>query len=717
MMSKKVLPFVLIVLLAGIFWAFKSSAKKPDDKVSDKQGQLLEAIGAILERRHYDPKKIDDTFSKEIFKNYLADIDPDKNLFLQSDINELKKYETTIDDEIHGAPLQFYPAATAIYQKRLKETPPIYKAILAKPFNFSVDEKIVTDEDKLSYPADASALKESWRKRLKYLTLERFVDLQNQREKAAPKDSIRLKSDAVLEKESRDKVLQVMNRIYDRQAKLFNEEDQFSGFLNAITDAMDPHTNYYPPVAKRSFDEDMSGRFYGIGAQLKEEDGQIKIASVITGSPAWKSGKIKDGDAIVKVGQGTNEPTDISGYATIDAVKLIRGNKGTEVRLTLKKVDGTMLVVPIIRDEITQDETFARSAVINEKGKKIGYIFLPEFYLDTQRPDGAQCSQDVAAEVRKLKAENIAGIVIDLRNNPGGSLPEVVKMAGLFIKSGPIVQAKDKQGKPIIWNDDDESVLYDGPLAVMVNEGSASASEIFAAAMQDYHRAIVVGSTSTFGKGTVQKPVPIGKPVDMFSANTEYGAIVLTFEKFYRINGGSTQLKGVTPDIILPDTYEFLKSREKDNPTALPWDQIQQTPFTPWENAIDLKQIEASANQRINSDSAFATIKRNTDWLGKNVEKETELNIAKYKAQQDLLKNAVKQNDTMAKLAKPLDIKPAAVDNDKYFNNADKMKGERNQQWLKNLQKDLYIDQTLQIVNDMISAGTNNVALKNEVKK
>ena len=340
--------------------------------------------------------------------------------------------------------------------------------------------------------------------------------------------------------------------------------------------------------------------------------------------------------------------------------------------------------------------------------------------MDVTRPDGAQCSQDVAKEVRKLKAENVDGIVMDLRGNPGGSLPEVVKMAGLFIKSGPIVQAKDKDGKPIIWSDDDESVLYDGPMAVMVNEGSASASEIFAAAMQDYHRAIIVGSSSTYGKGTVQKPVPVlvGNSVgntmnNMFASASEgsSAALVLTFEKFYRINGGSTQLKGVTPDVIMPDVYEYFKFREKDNPSALPWDQIQQTDYTPWKPAADFNQVEAEAKQRINSDSAFATIRRNTAWLGDNSDKEYNLNINKYKAQMDELKKVSKQSDSLSKLATPLDIKPVAADNDKYFNNPDTIKGERNKQWLTSLQKDIYVDETVDIIKGLITSANSNVAM------
>lgn len=715
MMSKKVLPVVAIVLLGGILWAFKTSGKTPGDDQKTKQQQLLVTIGAILEKRHYDPKQINDSFSREIFKDYLSSLDQDKDLFLQSDINSLKKYETTIDDEIHGdVPLEFYPVSTALYQQRLKESPAIYKEILSKPFSFTTDEKVQMDADKNDYPADEAARKEAWRKRLKYYTLDRFVDLQTQRDKAGPKDSLRGKTDAQLEKEARQTVQTIMDRIYERQVKTFNQEDQFSDFINVITNAMDPHTNYYPPVAKRTFDEDMSGRFYGIGALLKEEDGQIKIASVVTGSPAWKTGKVQPNDVIVKVAQGNNAPVDITGYGTTDAVKLIRGDKNTEVRLTLKKPDGTQVVVPITRGEITLDETFARSAVINDGNKKIGYIFLPEFYLDVNRADGAKCSQDVANEVKKLEAENVQGIIMDLRGNPGGSLPEVVNMAGLFIKSGPIVQAKDKDGKPIIWRDEDDSVLYTGPMAVMVNEGSASASEIFAAAMQDYHRAIIVGSSSTYGKGTVQKPVPVlvGNSMDMFTnaADGTPAALVLTFEKFYRITGGSTQRKGVTPDIIIPDAYEYFKFREKDNPSALPWDQIQKTDYTPWTPKADFSQVEAQINQQINSDSAFVDIRRNTAWLGENADKEFNLNINKYKAQMEELKKVSHANDSLAKLSKPLDIKPPVIDANKYFNNPDTIKGERNKQWLQTLEKDRYVDETVNVIKDMIASGSGNVA-------
>lgn len=714
MMNRKVWPLLLIVLLfSGILWAFRGrdaeTVNSNDDKYA-KQQKLLTAIGSILEERHYSPKPIDDDFSKAVFKKYLEDLDVDKDVFLQSDIKDFSKFQTTIDDEIAGkTAMEFYPAVGAVYQKRMTEVMAIYKDILQTPFDFSVKETAQLDADKIDYPKDEAARKEAWRKRLKFMTLERFSDLQQQREKADKKDTSVNKPDAQLEKDARASVLKALDRNYNRIKLVLTDDQQFSSFVNTITDLMDPHTEYFAPVEKRGFDEEMSGRFYGIGAQLKEEDGTIKIASLITGSPAWKSGQVQVNDEIVKVAQGSETPVDVAGYAVTDVVKLIRGTKGTEVKLTFKKNDGTLQVVSIIRDEIVQDETFARSSVINEGDKKIGYIYLPEFYADFERADGNRCSIDVANEIKKLKAENVEGIILDLRNNGGGSLYEVVQMVGLFIKSGPVVQVKDRDGKPTMLSDNDQSVLYDGPLAVMVNELSASASEIFAAAIQDYKRGIIVGSTSTYGKGTVQKNLPLGKQ-DMTTGQTEFGALKLTFEKFYRVNGGSTQLKGVTPDVVLPDTYEYIKFREKDNPSALSWDQIPKADYQ-LNTTVNWPEVQKKAAERIAASTAFSGIKNNTDWLSKNIDKPVELNIDAYKKQQNILKNTVREDDTLSKLKAPLSIEPVAIDKDKFFNNPDKAKGDRYQQWLKNVQSDLYVDETVNIIKDILAAQ-NGVTVK-----
>ena len=695
-----------LAIVSVLFLGFTRCSIKGTDP-SEKQ-RLLTTIGTVLEEQHYSPKKIDDNFSKLVFKKYLEELDIDKNLFLQSDINEFKQYENYIDDELHGAEIKFVPTVNASYNKRVPEVVTIYRNILSHPFSFDVDESIQTENNKQKYPASLEERTERWRKKLKLLTLERYSDMLDAKEKN-PKDTSYNKPDTILEQISRARVLKAMDRVYDRIKAKYDDNERFNAYVNTITNLMDPHTDYFPPVEKRAFDEQMSGRFYGIGAQLQEQDGVIKIASLLSGGPAFKSGEFLVNDVIVKVAQGKEEPVDISGYDITDAVKLIRGSKGTEVRLTIKRQDGSGKVVSLIRDEIVQDESFARSAVVLEHGKKIGYIYLPDFYADFDRPDGARCSDDVAKEIKKLQNENVSGIVIDLRFNGGGSLYEVVQMVGLFIKDGPIVQVRDKEGKSSLLNDKNSAVQYDGPLAVMVNEGSASASEIFAAAIQDYKRGIIVGSTSTYGKGTVQKNMPLGKRFDFFSDHSEFGAIKLTFQKFYRINGGSTQLKGVTPDIILPDAYDYLKIREKDNPAALPWDEIAKAKFDKWESPIDIDKVAAKENSIVQSNQAFKFIQSNTAWLAKRNDLPISLNLIKYKEEQKLVRLTVTQNQSLTKLTKEMNIKSMEVDKDKFENNPDKSKGDRYIAWIKSLKSDLYIQQTMDVINEMIGAsGTDS---------
>ncbi len=711
MKSTKGLLLSAIILFAVLFFAFTKNTGHENKLVNQKQ-KLLTTIGALLEEQHYSPKNINDAFSKQVFKKYLEDLDADKTLFLQSDINSLKKYETNIDDEIHGADIKFEPAVKQVYDKRITEVMNLYKEILSKPFDFTTDESIVLDADKLTYPSDEKDWKDRWRKKLKYYTLERYSDLLELKEKNKLDTSVN-KSDAQLEKEAREKILKIVDRTYTRN-KITNTEDElFNKFVNTITNQMDPHTDYFPPVEKREFDERMSGRFYGIGALLTEADGVIKIASISPGGAAWKSGELMANDIILKVAQGTAEPVDVAGYDVTDAVKLIRGGKGTEVRLTIKKQDGTIKVISIMRDEIVLDEVFARSAIVKNGNDKIGYIFLPDFYADFDRPNGARCSDDVAREVEKLKAEDVKGIVLDLRMNGGGSLYEVVQMVGMFVGHGPVVQVRDRNGKSTVLSDNNHSVIYDGPLAVMVNEGSASASEIFAAAIQDYKRGIIVGSTSTFGKGTVQKNVPVGKALDMFSGKTEFGALKLTFQKFYRINGGSTQLKGVTPDIVLPDYYDFMKIREKDNPDALPWDEIAKSTYQSWQKGtMNFDNIIKKENEEIKTDWNFKLIKDNTQWLSKNLESPVELNIEKYKQQQKLLHSTNTQIGKLSKLENEMNVEVSTLDKGKFYNNPDKSKGERYQRWLKDIKTDLYISQTVKIVSEMVAGSSSTTVSK-----
>ena len=659
----------------------------------------------MLSQAHYSPQDINDDFSKKVFKKFIADLDPDKNMYLQSDMDALNKYETKIDNEIKGSPVEFFLSAGKIFNKRMEESAVMYNDLLAKPFDFTTDEDVTLDADKLNYTTTDAERKDRWRKKLKFMTLERYVDLLDIREKNKGKEGFVVKTDAELEKDARERVKKIMDRTFDRFRFKFNDDDKFNLFVNAITTTMDPHTEFFPPVDKRYFDEEMSGVFYGIGASLQYDDGNIKVSSVLSGSPAFKSGEIQQGDIILKVAQGKEEPVDLTGFVVTDAVKVIRGKQGTEVRLTIKKIDGTIKVVTLIRDKIVQDETYARSAIVKNEGSKIGYIFLPEFYADFDRPNGPRSFVDVAKEVAKLKEEKVDGIVIDLRNNGGGSLYDVVQMAGLFIDEGPIVQVKDRENKPSVLKDKDKNVLYTGPLAVMVNEFSASASEIFAAAIQDYNRGVIIGSTSTYGKGTVQRNIGLDEN-GLSLSNSDLGTVKLTLQKFYRINGGSTQLKGVYSDIILPDNLEHLKVREKDNVDALPWDEITKASYNNWNPGYDLKTIQQLAYQRLDIDPSFKLIKESSEWLSKQNDKQYSLQIDKYRNDQKSVRTTIKQLETLLKLKDSLNVSPLSGEENRYDN--DKSKKDRFAQWIKGLQEDIYLDQAIKVMNDMI--GQQNLA-------
>ncbi|HET6255985.1 MAG TPA: carboxy terminal-processing peptidase [Puia sp.] len=707
MVKLRNLPVVLLILGGGVFVAFKTLGVGGNPPSKDET--ILHNIGEYLEELHYSPKPINDSFSLEVFKKYLGEVDADKNIFFQSDVDQLRsRYGSEIDDEILGKPIVFVPAVNVLYKKRLAETEQIYKSILARPFDFSQEEDYDQNFDKLGYPKNEADRKEAWRKQLKYLTLERYADMLENQETNKNTPGYVVRTDAQIEKDARQKTLKVMDRLYDRLKVKMSDDDRFNMFVETIVQTMDPHTDYFPPVEKRYFDEQMSGRFFGIGASLKEEDGNIKITTLVTGSPAWKSGKVGVNDVILKVGEGNAEPIDLSGYSVEDAIKVIRGAKGSEVRLTLKKPDGTTHVVSLIREEIVQDElTFARSFIVNSPKGKIGYIYLPEFYADFDNPKGNRCSIDVAKEIMKLKAEKVDGIVLDLRNNGGGSLADVVQMAGLFVEQGPIVQVRSRDEKPQVYPDRDKTVLWDGPFAVMVNELSASASEIFAAAIQDYHRGVIIGSSSTYGKGTVQRPIGLDKALGLDPTNSELGTIKLTLQKFYRISGGSTQLRGVASDIVLPDIYpdiyEYMKIREKDNPDALPWDEIPKADYTPWKYAYDINYIKGLSDQRLRHDSALNQVQADAEWLSKTEDKVFSLNLKKYQQEQKEIKAKVREIEDLSKLRAADQLNILSLPEDAHKYDDDKNKAIRNQAWLKEKRSDLWLGETVNVLDDMIA--------------
>ena len=712
-----------VVLIGGLFFAFNTFQTSSSETPELRHRKLLSTIGHLLESEHYNPRKIDDQFSSEVFDAYLKALDPEKNIFLKSDIEALTVYRKTIDDEIHGAKIEFEPAVNKIFDIRYNESKLIVDSVVKSPFNFNIDDSIKIETDSIVYPANQKERFDRWYKIIKYKTLERYVALIEDRDahkklaektnetndapkagdssKVKAEDKFIYKSDAVLEAEARNLIAKSHRKRFDQQDKTFNEEKKFDLFLNAITGLMDPHTDYFAPVEKRSFTEQMSGVIYGIGAQLGADDNGVKIAAITPGGPAWKSGQLVVNDVITKIAQGAEEPVDIAGYEVTDAVKLIRGDLGTEVRLTVKKPDGSIKIVILKREKVVLDEGYARSAIINKGSEKIGYILLPDFYADFDREEGARCSKDIANEVKKLKAENVSGIIIDVRYNGGGSLYEVVQMVGLFIDKGPVVQIRDKEGRSQILADETPGTLYDGPLVVMVNEFSASASEIFAGAIQDYKRGLIVGSTSTYGKGTVQRNVAFGKPLDSLGIQTEYGAVKLTFQKFYRVTGSSTQRKGVESDVVLPDEYEFLKYREKDNPSALSWDVIQKAKFQPYETGYSLDKIAAAAKQKIELDTNTIKFKKNLKWVSAQMEHPVYLKMDKYLQYKKQVQAVIQQNENILKLKDTMQVAALKADHDKFYNNPDKTKQDRYQAWLKLVAKDNQINESTKLLSSI----------------
>lgn len=670
----------------------------------DRYNKILHSTGLVLEKAHYSPKKIDDNFSTAIFDGFIQKLDPDKNIFLTGDLQALSKYKTTIDNEILGDTVAFFYDAMKLYKQRMTDVKNDFAAMANTPFNFTTDETLVVNDKDEQFAGSDQAQADLWRKKVKYLALQRYSELLDQRGKDT---SLKNATDADLELKARQSALKIVNKYADRQLNKPSMDDFFSDFVNTITNEMDPHTSFFMPVEKREWNEEITGKFYGIGAFIGEENGNVKISSVSQGGPAWKTGGVNNGDIILKVGQGDAAPVDVVGYESTDVIKLIRGDKGTTVKLTLKKTDGSIKTVSIVREELKLDETFAKSSVIIKDGKKIGYIYLPKFYTNYDGNDGASCSKDVAAEIAKLKAENIEGLIMDLRDNGGGSLYEVVQMVGLFVPQGPVVQVKGREGAPGVIDDKNSGVVYDGPLEVMVNEFSASASEIFTAAIQDYKRGIITGSSSTYGKGSVQSPIPLNKVIQ---SNDDLGTIHLTIQKYYRINGSSTQLKGVVPDIILPGYYEFYDLMEKNNKTALPWDELSKTNYSISSSASFLPPVINEYRKAKDSLTVFERIRTNTQWLAKENKEPVSLNLARYRAHAEQVKTEVTATRSLLKLNKQLDIENTTADKNTLKDNTDKQ--QRNKQWLDNLKQDVYLGEALNIVYDL-AAGDKVSTAKN----
>lgn len=668
--------------------------------------QKEEAIDHIilqsLNTSHYAPQNVNNEFSEKVFNLYIQRLDYNKKFLLQSDINELKKHQYTIDDDINNGQFTFFDKSLEIINKRIDEAQSYYRDILDKPFTFTKDEQVQLDAEKLSFSKNKNELKEAWRKSLKYQTLSRITDMLESQEKAREKsDTVKIKTKEELEIEARKKVLK-SNDDYFKRLKKLDRNDRISVYFNAVTGIYDPHTEFFPPKDKANFDIGMSGQLEGIGAQLQEKDGIIKVSSIVPGSASYRQGELKAGDIILKVAQAGDEPVDITDMRLDDAVQLIRGKKGTEVRLTVKKPDASIVVIPIIRDIVVLEETYAQSAILNGK-KKIGYIKLPSFYADFKHAGGRSCSADIKKELIKLKEENVEGVILDLRYNGGGSLSDVVSMAGLFIDKGPIVQVKSKSGLPQLMDDRDPSIVYDGPFIVMVNSNSASASEIMAAAIQDYKRGIVVGtSPSTFGKGTVQRFFDLDDYLPpKYDAIKPLGEVKITTQKFYRISGGATQLKGVIPDITLPDPYYLLDQGEKEQDYPMAWDEIAPASYNQLSPTFSVEKLKTESASRLKSNPGFLALEDAAKRLKKQKDSTIiSLNFDTYYTEQKRLKaESKKLEEILDKEITGLDVTPLKVDSLAIV--GDTTKVNKVKDWHKNIRKDIYLNETIAIMNGM----------------
>jgi len=691
-MIKKIKILIPILLVFTLLFGYNTQANNnPNDKL------LLSILKYVLTQGHYQPKELNDAFSEKVYNNFISSLDPSKHYFLQSDIDEFSKYKTEIDDELKNEDLTFFYLVYNRLMERIKEAESYYPEILGNTFDFNKKEDLNVDYDKMPYAKNKSEIISLWRKQLKLSTLSRVYDnLTTENDKLKDDKNYKKKSFEELEKVAREKTKENMSDFFIRMHDI-SYQDWFSTYLNTIAEDFDPHTAYFDASVKKQFDISMSGKIEGIGARLMKKNDYTKVSELISGGPAWKEGELEVGDLILKVAQGDKEPIDIVGMRLDDAIEYIKGKKGTEVKLTLKKLDGSIKVISIIRDVVELEDTFVKSSVVTKNNRKFGVINLPKFYIDFDEKNFRNSATDMAQEIKRLKKENVEGLVIDLRNNGGGSLKTAIEISGLFIDQGPVVQVKYRDRNATVKSDKNSKIAWNGPLVILVNELSASASEIFSAAMQDYGRAVIIGSKQTYGKGTVQSLLDLNRYVN---SKQDFGALKMTIQKFYRINGGSTQLEGVRSDIMLPDRYTYLKIGERDLDNPLPFDKVPAATYSLWNNYDNFSETINNSKKRIANNNYFKLINENAKWLKKNQDDTlAHLNYNGYKNDIDQREKEAKKFDSIRKYTTNLTYNSPLYEKPLLKTNKD-LADKRNA-WHKNLKKDIYMQEALNVLGEL----------------
>jgi carboxyl-terminal processing protease len=682
-----------ILIFAGLLLSFQSKTNSDPEK--DKV--LISLIRYALQKGHYEPQKINDAFSAKVFDEFIDGMDPTKRFFFQGDIDEFSQYKYLIDDQIKNEDLSFFYLVYNRYIQRLNESKIYYKDILKHPFDFDKKDTYSLDYDNKSFAKNEAELIKIWQEQLKANTLSRLYEKERLQKSNLENDSnYPQQSFKKLEEEAREGSEKSLDDFYGFMNDL-EEMDWFSIYINSITLGFDPHTSYFAPKDKKRFDISMAGKLEGIGARLRKKEEYTTVDGLISGGPAWRGGELEVGDAILKVAQGDGEPKDIIGMRLDNAIEFIKGKKGTEVRLTVLKIDGTIKVISIIRDVVELDETFVKSSLVKKDGHNFGIINLPKFYIDFNERNFRNSATDMEQEISRLKEQNVEGLLIDLRNNGGGSLKTAIEIAGFFIKDGPVVQVKYRGEDPNVRSDKDKKIQWDGPLVILVNELSASASEIFAAAMQDYNRAIIIGSKQTFGKGTVQNLLPLN---NYYKYPEDLGALKMTIQKFYRINGGSTQLKGVVSDIAMPDRYTYLEIGERDEKNPMAWDKVKQAKYSQLNIYENSDLVINESKKRIASNPQFALIDKNARWLKEGRDNNiVYLNYDDYKKD---IENREAQNKEFEAINK---YKSDLVFNSPQYEiplvEKDSILAKKREIWHKNLNKDIYVEEALNVLSEL----------------
>ena len=688
-------------LIAFIMCLASCSFVSKDFDTSDKDNLIIQIITYVLDEAHYLDKDINDEFSEKVFNTFLENLDPFKRYFYTSDITEFSEYKYSIDDAFKNPNLDFFELVYERYTKRMLESEKIFNEILSKPFDFSKDEVCECDFEELDFVQTKDELYDRWRKLLKIYVIENYHnEIEDDLRKQEDDSTFVVRKLDLIEKEARESLKETMDQNYRFISEEMQRSDWFSVYINSFVTQYDPNTSYLDPESKDRFDVDMSGNYAGIGARLQKKIDKVEITEVISGGPAWRDNILEKGDAILKVRQNDeDEPVSILNMRLSEAVKLIKGKKGTKVHLTIKKVDGSISEVTVKRDIVLLEETYIKSSIVSKDNGNYGIINIPKFYIDFDNQSNRDAAKDLRTEIERLKEQGMQGLVIDLRNNGGGALKTVVDMAGMFIKNGPVVQVKYFDKEKTVLSDRDRSILWTGPLVILVNEGSASASEILAAAMQDYKRAIIIGGNQTWGKGTVQNVFPLNRMVKG-NTNGDLGALRYTTQKYYRINGGSVQLEGVKSDINVPYRYKYLDFGEKDSENPLQWDEIGEVDFTAWNSNFDFSEAIKKSNERMANSDYLKLVDENAKWI-KSVrdDKLINLNYEKFKLELDENSSKTDKFKALNDYSMNYDFKSLPYELD--LISKDSVLGLKRKRWHKSLNKDFYIDEALNVLSDL----------------